>query len=402
MKKILFLGHEATLSGAPKSLYRLMKWLKQNSDFELVLLLRNGGGLLPDYQKITEVILLENIKPVAPKLSLITRIVSGFLRRVYDRKIICKKRYDKLLELILPKFDYQAELNKILLSRFATIDIIFSNTSTNGFLLRNLAVLNKPIITRVAEMWFTIKTTFLESFMNTKKFTSYFVAVSNAVKQDLMDFDIPENKICVIHGAIDNQEIIVNKINLRNILQIPLDSFLVLASGTFSNRKGADLFVQIALQTVKQNKKIHFVWIGGNHNSEYFIELQQDINKIPISDNLHFISELHNPYDYYSETDIFLMTSREDPFPLVNLENGILKKPIICFDNSGGSSEVVENNCGIAVPFLDISEATRQIIFLYNNTEARKVFGENVYHKIISNYTIEHSGQKFLQLLLNY
>ena len=40
------------------------------------------------------------------------------------------------------------------------------------------------------------------------------------------------------------------------------------------------------------------------------------------------------------------MTSREDPFPLVNLEamtNGV---PVICFKDSGGSEELVDSSSG--------------------------------------------------------
>ena len=49
------------------------------------------------------------------------------------------------------------------------------------------------------------------------------------------------------------------------------------------------------------------------------------------------------PYDlqinkYYQLMNVFLTTSREDPYPLVNLEAAYNEVPILCFQDSGGGS----------------------------------------------------------------
>lgn len=65
---------------------------------------------------------------------------------------------------------------------------------------------------------------------------------------------------------------------------------------------------------------------------------------------------------YLSKSDIFLMTSKEDPFPIVNIEALKHNLPLICFAESGGSEDIVRNGGGIAVPYMDITEMANQLI----------------------------------------
>lgn len=65
---------------------------------------------------------------------------------------------------------------------------------------------------------------------------------------------------------------------------------------------------------------------------------------------------------YLSKSDIFLMTSKEDPFPIVNIEALKHNLPLICFEESGGFEDIVRNGGGIAVPYMDITEMANQLI----------------------------------------
>ena len=49
-KRILFISHEATRTGAPFVLLYLMQWLKQNTNYEADVLLLKGGPLAADFK----------------------------------------------------------------------------------------------------------------------------------------------------------------------------------------------------------------------------------------------------------------------------------------------------------------------------------------------------------------
>ncbi|HEX8833654.1 MAG TPA: hypothetical protein VF719_05610, partial [Abditibacteriaceae bacterium] len=52
-KRILFISHAATRTGAPMMLLHLLRWLAENSDFECDLLLLRGGPLESEFYKVT-------------------------------------------------------------------------------------------------------------------------------------------------------------------------------------------------------------------------------------------------------------------------------------------------------------------------------------------------------------
>ena len=62
----------------------------------------------------------------------------------------------------------------------------------------------------------------------------------------------------------------------------------------------------------------------------------------------------------YLSLDIFLLTSREDPFPLAAIDAGILGMPIFCFDKATGIAEVVDSS--FVVPYLDVEEMANRIL----------------------------------------
>lgn len=59
-RKILFVGHEATRTGAPLILLALMKEFQRLPETELFLLLDNGGTLLEDYNRVAHVLVNRN------------------------------------------------------------------------------------------------------------------------------------------------------------------------------------------------------------------------------------------------------------------------------------------------------------------------------------------------------
>jgi glycosyltransferase involved in cell wall biosynthesis len=81
------------------------------------------------------------------------------------------------------------------------------------------------------------------------------------------------------------------------------------------------------------------------------------------------------PADYMAAADVFVLTSREDPYPLVCLEAAALEKPIVCFEGGGGTPEFVEADCGFVVPYLDIIGMADRVISLLDSPDCRDNLG---------------------------
>ena len=62
MGKVLFVGHDATRTGAPFVLLHLLRWLKTNTSVDFRLLLLGGGELVPEFAEVSQVSVLASGK----------------------------------------------------------------------------------------------------------------------------------------------------------------------------------------------------------------------------------------------------------------------------------------------------------------------------------------------------
>ncbi len=153
------------------------------------------------------------------------------------------------------------------------------------------------------------------------------------------------DNVNLLYSCIDTERIQVNtKLALRAELGILPDAFIWLMSGTVSLRKGFDLVPDI-VEHLPPN--VCFLWVGKDKNSALttYVRQRSQRENLPIK-LLAEQGDLY--YDYLNVCDGFVLTSREDPFPLVMIEAAALGKPIAAF-NSGGVSEFLQPGMGTVV-----------------------------------------------------
>lgn len=362
-KKVLFISHDASRTGAPIIFLNFLRWFKHNTDIPFKILLRKGGPLESEFAAIAPVSIFHKEKPA--KGSLVTRILNYL--------------------------SFQSNINSIKNKLIRdNIGLIYTNTVVNGDVLEFLADLECPVICHVHELEMTIQHyAGLECFAQVKKHTSNYIAVSKAVKENLIEnHGIPEEQINLVYGFTptqthnfqsdsQKQELIFKHLGISS------EDKIVCASGTTDWRKGTDLFIQLALAVSKRyDDSVHFLWIGGQTEGLQFERLCYDAKNIGLEKYIHFLGVQSNPLDYFATCDVFALVSREDPFPLVCLEAASLGKPIVCFDNAGGEQEFVEDDCGFVVPYLDIQTMADKVIQLLENSHLREQMGSRARQKV--------------------
>lgn len=150
---------------------------------------------------------------------------------------------------------------------------------------------------------------------------------------------------------------------LRRQLGIADDDFVWVMSGTTSERKGFDLFPDIAEQL--NDPKVHLVWVGSRINDGLVYYTEQRCHNSGSRTKIHLVGkQKEDYYNYLNIADGFLLTSRQDPFPLVMIEAALLGKPIAALP-SGGVVEFVQEGMGLVTDDFSISklvEAMRQVM----------------------------------------
>lgn len=123
--------------------------------------------------------------------------------------------------------------------------------------------------------------------------------------------------------------------NALNRALRPGERPLIGMCGHASPRKGSDIFFATAAAMPDHD----FLWIGGWDPDEAIENTAYDsflTKKLP---NLYVTGVVDNPYGYIGKLDIFFLSSREDPNPLVLAEAVALQIPILCFSKTTAVSD---------------------------------------------------------------
>lgn len=223
-----------------------------------------------------------------------------------------------------------------------------------------------------------------------------FVSVSSLSTHALESYGVKRENIHVIPPFSEHLGNI--KVQCIDHPEIDKDTFVIGMSGVGGWRKGSDVFPMIVKRFITKYPKVKckFVWLGALNPAETPYDLKQlGIEKYVVTPGL-----VKNPMQYYKRFDVFLLTSREDPFPLVCMENAALGNPIILFEGTSGIVDLVRNGeTGIAVPYLDVEAMADSIYLLYSQPDLRNRLGSNVCKLLQSDFGKKQSLDKLLHLL---
>jgi glycosyltransferase involved in cell wall biosynthesis len=378
-KKILFLGHEASRTGAPALLLQFLRWLKTNALFEPELLLQRGGNLEAEFTAVL---------PTHDYAPLISRV-----RRVLPARLFTGCQLDRVA---------RANLHRKFPS--STYPIVYANTIATLELARELCRVPRRCILHVHELefavrWFGMETALRES----AQFVSTYIATSEAVRQYLVGkIGLPAERIVVVHGfpiayLTAPDELAEHRRTVRARLGVAESTFVIGMCGTPDWRKGIDLFVQLALQLkVRLGERFKCVWVGGNPDDN---QLRHDLAAAGLTGQVHIERPCADPQKFYAAFDAFALTSREDPFPITMLEAAATGVPLVAFSGAGGASELIGDDAGILVPYLDVVRMAEAVVSLEANRPTAKKLGARASAKVLAEYNLASQSAKLLAVL---
>jgi glycosyltransferase involved in cell wall biosynthesis len=383
--RVLFLGHDASRSGAPLLLLHFLRWLRSNTSVNFEVALKWDGPLSADYQSIAPTLILNSNGAG-------TRFLFRFLRGNKGRAIRKALHRVRILRLV---------------KRWKPT-LIYANTVVVADEAKTLAAAGCPVLWHIHEMPFNAwlcggRGTFEDS----ARCATHFIAASQAVKNSLItNLRLPESKIDVVHEFIeppnlDRTRIADLKRSIRSELTIPQDAFVIGMCGTMDWRKGADLFPILARHLFSRSfpKEVHLVWIGSGSDETSSVQMRHDFCQLGLADRLHLTGSVDNALPYLAALDVFALMSREDPFPLAMLEAASLGLPVICFQGSGGTVEFIEGDAGKIVEYLDVSRMAEVLLQLANDPLMRQRLGDRAREKVLNGYTSLHQAPKLFKVL---
>jgi O-antigen biosynthesis protein len=339
-RKIIFVSHDACFCGAQLLSLHIVRALQKNLKYQVVTILLSGGELEAEFRQCTTV---HNLERSYPEASAQRRLIKELHELGYG--------------------------------------IAICNTVVSGSLVPLLIEEGIEVISLIHEMPHFIKERRLLKQLNLiAKHAQKIIFASNLVAQGFKSLSkVDDEKILIKPQGLYQinkykNDAAAAREKLRAKLSIPIDSIVILGAGAGIRRKGIDLFFDVARDFEVKHPNVYFLWVG-QLDSEIQLSLMNQEEEIP--KNVILLSPEKEVSLYFQGADLYLLTSREDPFPSVVLEAMNASIPVIGFQNAGGFSDIVTEKTGVLVPYLDVKAIGLAIADLLKDPNKRKQLGEN-------------------------
>jgi len=374
-RPILLVSHQATLTGAPRVLADLGRAAAQMGA-NVVFLFVEGGNELESYSRIGHVYLLSQFNNSFEYA--LRSIISNHDPRVAVFNTITTTRYAEILKSLDPDIMCLGWIHEL-------------PTVINSFFGGRETVINAH--------------TFCDKLAFGSDYVRHQFAVEYGLDSDSL-YVLPYIwKMPILPTSakfIGNQGIpaadMVEASNDKNTI-------LLLGCGTAEPRKGLDIFIRVAYQVLENcneehRSRIKFAWYGCPPYSDNYVDFCKfDAKRLGIDEFIEFKPVSGEFGERLAQATAFLLTSREDPYPLVILDSMANGVPFVCFEDAGGAATIAKSGPGIAIPYGDEQLFADKINHLINNPALREQLGRAGKKKVILDHNKRHVLEIFADLL---
>lgn len=339
-KNIIIASQECNFSGAAMLGVNLAREFK-NRGFRLIIICNQGGPLFKSYLKY------------------------GFVIPIHS---------DRLLDLIYwfaRKLDYCK---------------VITNTTMAGHNARLAAKYGYQIVSLIHELPGTIKAYGVKKNADNISYYSSKVVFPNRFVRDsfLKKHPISDKKICIkgqgLYKEFGSDCTREKARSIRRRLGIPENHKVVIGVGMGGKRKGVDWFGEVAQKVGQSRRDVLFLWVGDVEDQYRWVARGKR------SGIVRLVGSTDDVEDYYRAADLFLMTSREDPFPSVVLEAVYCGLPVIGFQDAGGFQELPGEYVE-TVPFGDTGAMADRVLATLEDCRRCDFVRENGAGFIRNNYS---------------
>lgn len=188
---------------------------------------------------------------------------------------------------------------------------------------------------------------------------------------------------------LKNKYTIPNSLSFETSKYANFQSKTFLAVGRLNYQKGFDMLINIA-KNIKKELPDWKIEIYGDGEDK--TKLLEQIENNHLQDYVFIKSPTTNIVDVYTNSSIYLLSSRFEGFPMVLLENQACGVPTISFNCPEGPSEIIENGInGYLIDMFDLDDFAQKAIYVAKNESlwnsmsqqsiihSKKYIPENIY-----------------------
>lgn len=218
-----------------------------------------------------------------------------------------------------------------------------------------------------------------------KSFDNY-IAVSDSFKDMLVGRGFDKTKVFTVYNGIylEDKSIKDRETYLKEHNIDYKDKFIVGILARLDKVKDHDTFLRAASEVIKKDTSIIFLIAGDGLDKENLLNLSKELG---LEKNVYFLGNEEHPYDFLNAIDLNVLSSLSESFPYVIMEGGSLKKATIASKVGGIPKIISDRETGLLFDSRDYKKLAENILDLKNDEDLRISLGENLYTRIINNFT---------------
>lgn len=362
MIKIIQLDSSSNLGGGQKILFEIVKGLKDKFDF---LIIAPSGLFLEKYSQIG--IKIQRLK------------VKNFIKIV---KVLRNLIREEKLEIL-----HFHGTRAAFWGRLAVIGL--KNRPKIVYTLHGFHIIRRSFFGR----WFFLT---LEQFLN--HWIDILVCVSEADRKLVLKHQtIAKDKIVVIKNGIDiekfqvkteSAEVAREEMGLEN-------NFVLTTIGRLHPPKDFSTILKALKLIASKNKKFRLLIVGDGPLRK---SLEKETEVLGLSQYVKFLGFRSDIPILINLSDVVILSTKWEGLPLLPLEVGASKKPIIASNVDGVRETVIDGRTGYLFEPGSAKDLVDKILKLHNSKELRIKMGREGFEFVSKNFSKGKMIQKYRKL----
>ncbi|MDG5471579.1 glycosyltransferase family 4 protein [Jeotgalibacillus sp. ET6] len=223
--------------------------------------------------------------------------------------------------------------------------------------------------------------------------TDKIFAVSDRFKSMLKNYGIPDNKIVSIYNGIsfDREKIRGDRTNLS----LSEDDFTAAIVARLHPVKGHSVLFK-AIASIKDKIDLTVLIVGEGDLKNTLLNEAKSLN---IEKNLRFLGFRSDIDELLSLSDVSLLTSKSESFPLVLLESAREETPVITTDVGGVRSLIPDPSYGWVVAIDDHAQLASALMEAYSLKKSGELTekGKKLRNHAENNFSLRHLQDSLLK-----
>ena len=230
---------------------------------------------------------------------------------------------------------------------------------------------------------------------------SKVIALNEMEAKQYMKMGVTECKITIIPNGIDFSEYsnLPPKGSFKKKFNIPANKKIILYLGRIHQVKGIDFLIKAYDYLIKNMRYNEAILVIAGPDDGYLDNTRSLIDKLKLQHEVLLTGSIYGnaKLEAFVDSDLYVLPSRYETFPMSLLEAYVCGKPAITSRIEGLNDLVLENVTGFSVEPDNVENMAIRMLFLLNDENKIKEIGMNS-RKFVEKFAIEKVVDKLVQL----